>query len=99
MKQINQYIIERENTQPLWCAITISMFQRSTNLTKDSIKEMISSLCDVDGRLKKLSDCLAEQYPKEYLAYQPNDDEFLKKESLDKVTDQMAEFILKTLVK
>ena len=65
---------------------------------KEDIKSMINTFCDVDGRLKKFSDCLADEYPKEYLAYQPNDDEFLKKDLEDKVCEQIAEFILKTIV-
>ena len=68
------------------------------NISKEDIKSMISTFCDVDGRLKKFSDCLADEYPKEYLAYQPNDDEFLKKDLEDKVCEQIAEFILKTIV-
>ena len=74
------------------------MFKGAKNISKEDIKSMINTFCDVDGRLKKFSDCLADEYPKEYLAYQPNDDEFLKKDLEDKVCEQIAEFILKTIV-
>ena len=73
-------------------------FEGKTNISKEDIKSMINTFCDVEGRLKKFSDCLADEYPKEYLAYQPNHDEYLKKDSEDKICDQIAEFILKTIV-
>ena len=98
MKQLIQYILENENMHPLWCRVGLSMFKGAKNISKEDIKSMISTFCDVDGRLKKFSDCLADEYPKEYLAYQPNDDEFLMKDLEDKVCEQIAEFILKTIV-
>ena len=98
MKQLIQYILENENMHPLWCRVGLNMFKGAKNISKEDIKSMINTFCDVDGRLKKFSDCLADEYPKEYLAYQPNDDEFLKKDLEDKVCEQIAEFILKTIV-
>lgn len=103
MKTINEYIYENENKHPLWCKIAMAMFigangigsNRVKNLTKESVTGMINTLCDVNGRLKKFSDYLADEYPKDYLAYQPADDEFLKKENNEKIVSQIAEFIVK----
>jgi hypothetical protein len=95
MIKINEYITEELKKHPLWCEITINMFKSSKNFTKENYSELLDGICDVEGRLKKLSDCLAEKYPKEYLAYQPSDDEFLQDDKKDKIKDQIAEFIVK----
>ena len=98
MKTINEYICESKIGHPLWCEIALSMFKNVKSLNKDSISNMLDSFCDVEGRMKKFSDYLAEEYPKEYLAYQPNDDEFLDKGSTDKISNQISEFILKFII-
>ena len=95
MKNINEYITEEARKFPLWCEIITNMFKTSKNLTKELIADMLDSFCDVEGRMKKFSDYLADTYSKEYLAYQPNDDEFLKDENKDKIKGQIAEFITK----
>lgn len=97
MKNLSLYITEELRKHPLWCEVAFSMFKNSKNLTKEHISSMIDSFCDIEGRLKKFSDYLADENPKEYLAYQPNDDEFLNKDNRTKLCDQIAEFIMKTI--
>lgn len=99
MRSFVTYIDEDLKKFPLWCEIVLNMFKTDHNLNKDNVKDMINSFCDVEGRLKKFSDYLADQLPKEYIAYQPNDDEFLNKENNDKVCNQIAEFIIKHISK
>lgn len=99
MKDINIFINEELNKHPIWCDVVMMMFQNSKNLTKEEISNMIYSFCDVEGRFKKFSDYLYDKFPKEYLAYQPNNDEFLKKENYNKICDQIAEFINKIIIK
>ena len=98
MKKIYEYINESEVKHPLWCMVALSMFTGAKNLTKESIKNMIDTFCDVDGRLKKFSNYLNEMYPKEYLAYQPNDDEFLDKSKNNKIAEQISEFIVNYII-
>lgn len=98
MKRINNYINESETKHPLWCMVVLSMLKGAKNVTKESISNMILTMCDVDGRLKKFSNYLADTYPKEYLAYQPNDDEFINKDNNDKLSNQIAEFIIKYVI-
>ena len=92
---IGSYINENMRQHPLWCEIVLSLFKSEGTQTKETVASMIISLCDVEGRLKKFSDYLMEEYPKEYLAYQPGDDEFLSKENNEKICGQIAEFIIK----
>ena len=99
MKNLNIYINEELKKHPLWCEIALSMFKSSKNLTKESISDMLDSFCDIEGRFKKFSDYLAEEYPKEYLAYQPADDDFLSNEKNQKIKDQIAEFIISHIIK
>lgn len=98
MKSLNLYINEELRKFPLWCEIVLSVFKGTKNLTKETVSNMLDNFCDVEGRLKKFSDYLADTYPKEYLAYQPNDDDFLNKENNKKNTEQIAEFIIKTII-
>lgn len=95
MKSIIEYINEDAAKFPLWCDISLSMFLGAKNLTKETVIDMLNSFCDVEGRLKKFSDYLNSKYPKDYIAYQPADDEFLKKENNEKIVSQIAEFIVK----
>ena len=97
MTHIEQYINEELRKHPLWCEITLNMFKSSKGLTKEQISNMLISLCDIEGRFKKFSDYLNDTYPKEYLAYQPNNDEFLNKENNEKICNQIAEFIFKNI--
>lgn len=99
MKTFDEYIFEELYKAPLWCVIATGMFKSSKNLTKESVSDMLDSFCDVEGRLKKYSNYLAETYPKDYLAYQPSDDEFLQDDKKDKIKDQIAEFIIKYIKK
>lgn len=98
MKLLNIYINESEVKHPLWCMVAMSMFKNGKKLTKESVKSMIETFCDVEGRMKKFSDYLADEYPKEYLAYQPNDDEFLADDKKDKISDQIADFIVNYII-
>lgn len=98
MKSIIRYINEDVKKHPLWCSVALSIFKGGKNITKESISNMILSMCNIEGRLKKFSDYLADEYASEYLAYQPSDDEFLKNETKNKITDQIAEFILKYII-
>lgn len=98
MLTINQYINEEVRKFPLWCEIVLSMFKDGKSLTKEIVSIMLNNFCSIEGRLKKFSDYLADTYPKEYLPYQPNDDDFLNKENDKKNTDQIAEFIIKTII-
>ena len=99
MKAITLYINEELRKFPIWCEISLAMFKSAGNLTKDNIKDMLSSFCDVEGRFKKFSDYLSDTYPKEYVAYQPSNDEFISKDNNNKICEQIAEFILKYVVK
>lgn len=99
MKTLDEYIFEELNKYPLWCEIALTMFKGSKNLTKDAIADMVDTFCDVEGRLKKFSDYLASLNSKEYMPYQPNDDEFIQKENRNKVVNQISEYILKCIVK
>jgi len=98
MKSIITYINEDVKKHPLWCSVALSIFKGAKSITKESISNMILSMCDIEGRLKKFSDYLADEYASEYLAYQPSDDEFLKNENKNKISDQMSEFILKYII-
>ena len=95
MLTFNEYIYEELRKFPLWCEISLNMFKSGKNLTKENVSDMLDSFCDVEGRFKKFSDFLADTYSKEYLPYQPNDDEFLNKDNINKIKDQIAEFIIK----
>jgi len=99
MKSIISFINEDVNKHPLWCVVALSLFKGGKNVTKESISDMVLSMCDIEGRLKKFSDYLADEYSSEYLAYQPADDEFLKKENNKKIADQIADFIIKYIIK
>ena len=99
MIRLTQYINEELKKFPIWCEISLAMFKSAKNLTKENIKDMLSAFCDVEGRFKKFSDYLLDTYPKEYVAYQPSNDEFISKNNNDKICDQIAEFILKYIIK
>jgi hypothetical protein len=94
MKNFNEYINEELDKIPLWCTIVLDIFKASKHLTKDNIIELLNGLNN-SKRLKRFSDCLSQEYSKEYLAYQPDDDEFLKEDKQQKIREQIAEFIMK----
>lgn len=98
MKGLIEYINEEARKYPLWCDVVLNIFKKSSKLNKEQISDMIISFCDVEGRLKKFSDYLFDIYPKDYLAYQPNNDEFLNKSNDSKIANQISEFILKYIV-
>lgn len=102
MKGFNEYINEELKKHPKWCEIITNMFTfGGHSLTKEQISNMLQYLCSTEGMFKKYSDYLADTRPKEYLPYQPNDDDFLKIKGVEdgkKERDQIAEFIIKYIL-
>ena len=100
MKSIKEYIFEEENTSKVkpWIDVSVGMFRNASDISKDTVSEMLYYLCE-SGRIKKLSDYFFSENQSDYLAYQPPDDEFLDRNNDKKICSQMAEYIIKFIVK
>ena len=94
MEGINTYIKEELSKAPKWCIIVTNMFKNAgPSLTKEIVSNMLLSLIEDEGLLKKYSNYLSSQYIKEYLAYQPSDDDFINSDN-KKICEKIAEFII-----
>jgi len=100
MKSIKEYIFEEENISKVkpWIDVTIGMFRNASDISKDTVSNMLYYLCE-SGRIKKLSDYFFGENQSDYLAYQPSDDEFLDRNNDRKICSQMAEYITKYISK
>ena len=93
MKDLKSYITEATNSQKTFFVETFLKTLANTQLTKEKVAEM---LVDLDNDvLKSLSDYLENTDKENYLAYLPNKDEFINKDSHDKIVGQIAEYLFK----
>lgn len=91
----NYILTEAKLSSEDFSEILTGMFRNaSKELSKDAIKNMLSYLWD-KGMITKYSDYLSQAYTKEYVAFQPNSDEFLIDDNKDKITAQIADFVSK----
>jgi len=91
----NYILTEAKLSSDDFSEMLTGMFRNaSKDLTKDAVKNMLSFLWD-NKMLVKYSDYLAQAYTKEYVAFQPNSDEFINDSNKDKVITQIAEFVNK----
>lgn len=91
----NYILIESKLSSDDFGEIITGMFRNaSKELTKDAVKNMLTLLWN-KKMLNKYSDYLSQTYTKEYVAFQPNSDEFISDDNKDKVISQIADFINK----
>ena len=96
MITLKKYILtEAKLSTDDFSEILTGMFRNASNeLSKDAVKNMLAYLWD-NKILNKYSDYLSQAYTKEYVAFQPNSDEFISDDNKDKVVSQIADFVNK----
>ena len=94
MKSLNEYIItESALSDKVFCEQFALMFI-GTNLTKDTFVKILSNIDE--SYVNKLTKYFADNYSKNFMAYEPAEDLFINYNSnKDKITNQIAEYIVK----
>ena len=98
MKSFNTYINEELEKTPTWIDVTVGMFKNASDISKDTVINMLFYLCEC-GKIKKLSDYFLKENQKDYIQFQPSDDDFLKEDSKSKICSDIAEYIIKFISK
>lgn len=96
MKSLNQYLISEglSNKQIELVGLLFSTMFNNTKLSSEQIKSILINL-DKDV-LQTISKYFNDNESENYLAYAPNDDEFLDfNNTKDKIINQIAEYINK----
>lgn len=95
MKSLYNFIIESTKSQKNFWAEQFINSLKGSKVNKDSVIKMFDNL-DMDI-IKSLSDYLYETDLKDYIAYQPSNDEFLNKENKDIIVNKIAEYLIKKI--
>jgi len=93
MKSIVEYINESTKSQKNFWAEQFINSLTGTGVTKDNVIKMFDNL-DMDV-IKSLSNYLYETDVKNYISYQPNNDEFIGDKNREKIISQISDYIIK----
>lgn len=94
MRKLNEYIInESALSDKIFCEQFVLMFI-GTKLTKDTFVKILSNMDE--SYVNKLTKYFADNDSKNFMAYEPAEDLFINYNSnKDKITNQIAEYIVK----
>lgn len=95
MKNLEEYIKEALTAKDENKANMVLTLLKGTKLTKDNVKDMMKNLEMKD--LKSLDEIFSKNDNSNYIAYQPNSDEFLKDANKESVIGKMSDYALKYL--
>ena len=97
MKNLTLYITEDANKPKVWVLVLNDMFSQAKGISKEIVENMITPL--FPDKIKTLCKYYEQEDSSNFLAYSPNDDEFLKEENKKKICSQVSEYILKYIIK
>lgn len=95
MKRINEYLYEALNKSKIDKYETILKMIEGSKINKDGIKEMIDKL--EMNELKEMSQYLYDKDIKNFIAYKPNDDDFISNSNHDKVCSTITDYLYKNI--
>jgi hypothetical protein len=94
MKELSTYILEQLKAGDAAKVFVNSI--RASKITTDQIKVMLNNFQTMQD-LKFISDYLEETDGKNYISYQPADDEFLSDKNKESIIDRIAEYLNKNI--
>lgn len=95
MKRINEYLYEALNKSKIDKYETILKMVEGSKINKDNIKDMIVKL-EMD-ELKEMSQYLYDKDMENFIAFKPNDDDFISNNNHDKICSMIADYLYKNV--